>query len=146
VSTNQKQYVVFRIDKDEYGSDINKVTVIERMLTITRVPKTPPYIKGVINLRGDVIPVMDLRTRFGLPEKEADDDTRIIIVEVDNISYGIIVDSVLEVIQLDETSIESVSGFVNNVSLDYVSGIAKSDTRLITLLNLEKLISELVTV
>ena len=68
---------------------------------------------------------MDLRTRFGLPEKEADDDTRIIIVEVDNISYGIIVDSVLEVIQLDETSIESVSGFVNNVSLDYVSGIAK---------------------
>ncbi|NLM10764.1 MAG: chemotaxis protein CheW [Clostridiaceae bacterium] len=146
MSTNQKQYVVFRIDKDEYGSDINKVTVIERMLTITRVPKTPPYIKGVINLRGDVIPVMDLRTRFGLPEKEADDDTRIIIVEVDNISYGIIVDSVLEVIQLDETSIESVSGFVNNVSLDYVSGIAKSDTRLITLLNLEKLISELVTV
>ncbi|NLX76807.1 MAG: chemotaxis protein CheW [Clostridiaceae bacterium] len=139
----QKQFVVFLIDSDEYGADINKVTIIERMLNVTRVPKTPPYIKGVVNLRGDVIPMMDLRTRFGLPEKEADDDTRIIIVEVDGISYGIIVDSVLEVLQIDESDIENVSGF-SNINADYVNGVAKSDTRLITLLNVEKLISEFI--
>ena len=139
----QKQFVVFLIDSDEYGADINKVTIIERMLNVTRLPKTPPYIKGVVNLRGDVIPMMDLRTRFGLPEKEADDDTRIIIVEVDGISYGIIVDSVLEVLQIDESDIENVSGF-SNINADYVNGVAKSDTRLITLLNVEKLISEFI--
>ncbi|HEY8420989.1 MAG TPA: chemotaxis protein CheW [Thermoclostridium sp.] len=143
MAVNQKQYVIFKVENDEYGADINKVTIIERMLNITRVPKTPQYIKGVINLRGDVIPVMDLRTRFSLPGKEADDNTRIIIIDINGISYGIIVDSVVEVLQFDETSIESVSGFTSNVNLDYISGVAKNNDRLITLLNLEKLISEL---
>lgn len=142
MAANLKQYIIYRIDSDEYGADINKVSVIEKMLNITRVPKTPTYIKGVINLRGEVIPVMDLRTRFGLSEKEADDDTRIIIATINDISYGIIVDSVTEVLHIDETSIESVSGF-NNINLDYVNGVAKSGSRLITLLNLEKLIAEL---
>lgn len=146
MAAEKKQYVIFRIDNDEYGADINKVIIIEKLINITRVPKTPSYIKGVINLRGDIIPVMDLRTRFGLSEKEGDDDSRIIIIGINQISYGIIVDSVSEVIQLDETKIESVSGIVNNVNFDYVSGIAKNDSRLITLLNLEKLISELITV
>lgn len=142
MAANLKQYIIYRIDSDEYGADINTVSVIEKMLNITRVPKTPTYIKGVINLRGEVIPVMDLRTRFGLSEKEADDDTRIIIATINDISYGIIVDSVTEVLHIDETSIESVSGF-NNINLDYVNGVAKSGSRLITLLNLEKLIAEL---
>jgi len=146
VAANQKQYVIFQIENDEYGADINKVTIIERMLNITRVPKTPPYIKGVINLRGDIIPVMDLRTRFFLPEREADDNTRIIIIDISGISYGIIVDSVVEVLQFEESSIESVSGFTSNVSLDYISGVAKSGERLITLLNLEKLVSEFTNV
>jgi len=146
VDANQKQYVIFQIENDEYGADINKVTIIERMLNITRVPKTPPYIKGVINLRGDIIPVMDLRTRFFLPEREADDNTRIIIIDISGISYGIIVDSVVEVLQFEESSIESVSGFTSNVSLDYISGVAKSGERLITLLNLEKLVSEFTNV
>jgi purine-binding chemotaxis protein CheW len=145
VAANQKQYVVFRIDNDEYGADINKVTIIERMMTITRVPKTPPYIKGVINLRGEVLPVMDLRTRFGLPEKEADDSTRIVMVDIgNNISYGIIVDAVVEVLQVEDTAIESVTGFSGNINVDYISGVAKSGERLITLLNLERLISELI--
>ncbi|AGC67726.1 chemotaxis protein CheW [Thermoclostridium stercorarium subsp. stercorarium DSM 8532] len=145
MAANQKQYVVFRIDNDEYGADINKVTIIERMMTITRVPKTPPYIKGVINLRGEVLPVMDLRTRFGLPEKEADDSTRIVMVDIgNNISYGIIVDAVVEVLQVEDTAIESVTGFSGNINVDYISGVAKSGERLITLLNLERLISELI--
>lgn len=141
-----KQYVIFKINNDEYGADVNKVSIIERMLNITRVPKTPVYIKGVVNLRGEVIPVMDLRTRFGLPEKEEDDDTRIIIIEVNSISFGIIVDSVTEVAMIDEANIENVSGGSGNVNLEFVNGVAKTDKGLITLLNLEKLISELITV
>lgn len=146
MAANQKQYVVFRIDNDEYGADINKVISIERMSTVTRVPKTPAYIKGVINLRGEIVAVLDLRTRFNIPEKEADDNTRIVIVETGNISYGIIVDSVVEVLSVDETNIESVIGFTGNANLDYISSVAKIGERLITLLNLEKLIAELVTV
>jgi purine-binding chemotaxis protein CheW len=146
VGTEKKQYVIFRIGNDEYGTDINKVTIIERLLTITRVPKTPPYIKGVINLRGDIIPVMELRTRLDIPEIEKDDDTRIIIIDVNKISYGIIVDSVLEVIEIDEAQIESPSGIINDISMDYVNGVAKCGTNLITILNVEKLISELVTI
>ncbi|UZQ86295.1 chemotaxis protein CheW [Thermoclostridium stercorarium] len=88
---------------------------------------------------------MDLRTRFGLPEKEADDSTRIVMVDIgNNISYGIIVDAVVEVLQVEDTAIESVTGFSGNINVDYISGVAKSGERLITLLNLERLISELI--
>lgn len=140
----KKQYVVFRLNEEEYGADIVKVTIIERMMNITRVPKTPPYVKGVINLRGDIIPVIDLRTRLGLPEKEEDDDTRIIIFNIHGIIFGVIVDSVSEVLQLEEEKIESVSGIISDKTMDYINGVAKAESRLVTLLNFEKLISDLV--
>jgi len=140
----KKQFVVFKLDDEEYGADIVKVTVIERMLHIARVPATPAYIKGFINLRGDIIPVMDLRVRLGLPEKAEDEDTRIIIFNINNIVFGAIVDSVSEVLQLEESKIESAAGILNDKNLDYINGVAKAETKLITLLNLEKLISELV--
>ena len=100
MEAEKKQFVVFRLGDEEYGTDIIKVTVIERMLNIARVPTTPAYIRGVINLRGDIIPVMDLRTRLGLPEKAEDDDTRIIIFDINKIVFGTIVDSFSEVLQL----------------------------------------------
>ena len=129
---------------EEYGTDIIKVTVIERMLNIARVPTTPAYIRGVINLRGDIIPVMDLRTRLGLPGKAEDDDTRIIIFDINKIVFGTIVDSVSEVLQLEESKIESAVGIINDSSLDYINGVAKAESKLVTLINLERLISELV--
>jgi len=144
MESGKKQFVVFRTGTDEYGADIGSVTIIERIMNITRVPGTPPYIKGVINLRGDIIPVMDLRIRLGLPGKEPDDDTRIIILTVSNISFGIIVDAVLEVLQLEVTQIDSAAGIINDITLDYISGVARAGDRLITLINLEKLISELI--
>ena len=88
MGTERKQFVVFRLDNEEYGADINKVTIIERTMNITRVPMTPPYIKGVINLRGDVIPVMSLRLRLGLDEIDEDENTRIIIFNINGISFG----------------------------------------------------------
>jgi purine-binding chemotaxis protein CheW len=143
VEAEKKQFVVFRLDTEEYGADINKVTIIERSMNITRVPMTPPYIKGVINLRGDIIPVMSLRLKLGLNEIDEDDDTRIIIFNVDNVTFGVIVDSVSEVMQFEDIQIESVGNIISDKALDYISGVAKAKEKLVTIINLEKLIAEL---
>jgi purine-binding chemotaxis protein CheW len=143
VEAEKKQFVVFRLDTEEYGADINKVTIIERPMNITRVPMTPPYIKGVINLRGEIIPVMSLRLKLGLNEIDEDDNTRIIILNVDNVTFGIIVDSVSEVMQFDDFQIEGVGSIISDKALDYISGIAKAKDKLVTIINLEKLIAEL---
>lgn len=140
ITQEAKQFVVFRLGKEEYGIDIKKVTTIERMMNIARVPKTPASIKGVTNLRGEIIPIMDLRTRFNLPNLEECEDTRIIIIKIEDLSVGIIVDSVAEVLQLQEDSIENVSNFNSNLSMDYIMGVGKVDNRIVTLLNLEMLI------
>lgn len=145
MAADRKQYIIFKVDTDEYGADISKVKVIERHMDITRVPAAPAYIKGVINLRGDIIPVMDLRTRFELQEKEADEDTRIIIFDINKMVFGVIVDAVVEVLQMEEVRIESVINIIDDKKLDYISGVSKVNSRLITLINTEKLISDLVT-
>lgn len=143
VDLKSKQFVIFRIDDQEFGANIHKVSIVEKMMNITRVPGTPPYIKGVINLRGEIIPIMSLRLKFGLPEIEADDDTRIVIFKFDECNLGVVVDGVNEVVSFNDSDIESVTSITNDRSLDYIIGIAKADGRLITLLNIEKLISEL---
>lgn len=140
VSGDNKQFVVFKLGREEYGVDIQKVTTIEKMMTIARVPKTVNFIKGVINLRGEIIPIMDLRTRFNLPAIGETDDTRIIIFKIDDIVTGMVVDAVAEVIQLSDDSIESINSFSNDISMDYIYGVGKVDDRIVTLLNLEKLI------
>ena len=140
VGAELKQFVVFNLGKEEYGLDIQKVTTIEKLMTIARVPKTPKFIKGVINLRGEIIPTVDLRTRFNLPEIDETEDTRIIIIKIDELSVGLIVDLVLEVLQLAEDSMENITSFSSDLSMDYILGVGKIDGRIITLLNLEKLI------
>ncbi len=138
-----KQFVAFKVGDQEYGADIHKVSIIEKTLNTARVPTTPDYIKGVINLRGEIVTVMSLRLKFDLPEIEEDDDTRTIIFKFNEALLGIIVDSVDEVVSLRESDIESVTQITNDRSLDYILGIAKVEGRLITLLNIEKLITEL---
>lgn len=140
VNSEIKQYVVFKLGREEYGLDIQKVTTIEKVMAIARVPKTPSFIKGVINLRGEIIPIMDLRSRFNLPETEATEDTRIIIIKIEEISVGLVVDAVDEVMQLTEDSVESLNSFSNDLSMDYILGVGKIDNRIVTLLNLEILI------
>jgi len=138
-----KQFVAFKVGDQEYGADIHKVSIIEKTLNTARVPTTPDYIKGVVNLRGEIVTVMSLRLKFDLPEIEEDDDTRTIIFKFNEALLGIIVDSVDEVVLLRESDIESVTQITNDRSLDYILGIAKVEGRLITLLNIEKLITEL---
>lgn len=99
--------IVFKLGSEEYGIEVDKVQTIERMMPITRVPKTLSFVKGVINLRGVVIPVIDLRGRFSLPETEYTDQTRIVIVGVDDMQVGFIVDSANDVIDIKSSAIDS---------------------------------------
>lgn len=135
-----KQYIVFSLGEERFGIDSLKITTIDRMKTITRIPKTPDYIKGVINLRGDIIPVMDLRAKFNLPFAEETDETRIIILKLEEISIGVIVDQVLQTIQLGDDAIESASSLINSAASDFILGIGKVNGEIVTLLNFEKLV------
>lgn len=135
-----RQFVVFKLGDEEYGVDILQVKTIERIMNITRVPKAPKFVEGVINLRGEVVPVIDLRKRFDLPAKERTDSTRIIIVNVDSITVGMIVDSASEVIHLSKEQIEAAPAIVGGIDSDYISGVGKIDERLLILLNLNKVL------
>jgi purine-binding chemotaxis protein CheW len=139
-SNDANRYVVFRISNEVYGLNIQWVNTIERLMPVTRVPKTPLYIKGVINLRGEIVPVMCLRERFGLDKVEVTEETRIVIVKIGEFQVGMIVDEVEEVLQLTENSTENVSNLNSSVSMDYILGVGKSDGRVISLLNMEKLV------
>ncbi len=141
VALNTTQFVVFVLSDEEYGLDIQIVNTIEKMIPITRVPKTPTFIKGVINLRGDIVPIMDLKERFGLPQIEETEETRIIIVKFEDVQMGIIVDEVKEVIYINEEQIESTTSLVKEGLMENVLGAGKVDDRVITLLNIEKLVN-----
>ncbi len=136
-----KQYVVFKLDNEEYGLDILRVKTIEKMSSITRVPKTPSYVKGVINLRGEIVPIIDLKSRFSLKETIADYNTRIVIVYVDDVTVGLIVDSATEVIDIDNNSIEEPPENIGNIEASNIFGIGKLDGRIIILLDVFKILN-----
>ena len=136
-----KKYLLFKLKNDEYGIDIKKITkIIQKNMKITRVPKTSDYIKGVINLRGEIIPIVNLRKRLGLEDSEFTRETGIIVLKLGDASIGIIVDSVQEVIELADASIESANDISSDMSFDYISGVGNKDGRIITLFDLEKLL------
>jgi purine-binding chemotaxis protein CheW len=138
-----KQFIVVKLGHEQYGIDITYVQNIVRMTKITRVPKAKKYIKGVINLRGEIVPVMSMRIKFTLDEIEYNNDTRIIIIKVDNQSMGLIVDEVKEVIQLTEKAIQTKVNESNEEKSSYISGIGKiQGDELVTLLNLQGVIEE----
>jgi len=134
--------IVFALADEHYGIEVEKVRTIERMMPITRVPKTPAFIKGVINLRGVVIPVLDLRGRFGLEGTEPTDNSRIIIVAANELEVGFIVDSANDVIDIDSDTIDSPPEVVGGIKAKYLRGVAKlSDSRLLIMLNLAEVLS-----
>lgn len=137
----ERKVIVFRLKDEEYGVDVSQVRSIERMQKITRVPRTASFVKGVINLRGVVTPIIDLRERFGLEQDEYSDNTRVIIVAVDTMEVGLIVDSANDVVDILESSIEQPPAVVGGVQAAYLSGVAKLSDRLLILLNLEKVLS-----
>lgn len=135
------KYVVFRLDGEEYGIDILRVKEIKEMLRITRVPKAPEFVRGVVNLRGEVIPVIDLRKKFNLPELKDSANTRIVIVTVDEITIGLIIDTSSEVLEIDKDYIEEPPTAITSIDHSYIHGIGKVNDRLIILLDAAKIIS-----
>lgn len=135
-----QEYVLFKLDNEFYGIDIHNVETIEKVMPITRVPYTKDFIKGVVNLRGNVVPVIDLRKRFELTEKEYDDNSRIIIVKLDEITVGMIVDSSSEVIQLSEEDIEDAPTLKGTSEESFVKFIGKKDERIIMIIDLYKIL------
>lgn len=135
--------IVFTLGSESYGVEVDKVRTIERMVNLTRVPKTPPFVKGVINLRGIIVPVIDLRGRFGLDETEYTENARNIIVSVNGIEVGLIVDSASDVIDIDSDSIEDPPEIVGGIRAKYLRGVAKmSDNQLLVMLDLEEVLNK----
>ena len=138
-----QQYIVVRLGEEQYGVDIRYIDNIVRMQKITRVPKVASYLKGVINLRGEVIPIMSLRLKMFLPEDEITKATRIIILKLAQYgSIGVIVDEVKEVVTLDEEHIEKVSYDSKEERLNFLGGIGKYDGGLISLLDFNLVMQE----
>ncbi len=134
------QLVSFNIGTEEFGVDILKVQEINRMVEITKVPQAPHYVEGVINLRGKVIPIVDLRKRFNLELKEYDKNTRIVVVDINGNILGMVVDSVSEVLRLPANTIEPPPEIVTGINSEYIKGVAKLEDRLLIFLDLSKVI------
>lgn len=135
------QVVSFKIGNEEFGVDILKVREINRLVQITRLPNTPNFIEGVMNLRGKIIPVINLRKRLGLGEKNYDKDIRIIVVELNDKIIGFIVDSVSEVLRFSKSIIEPPPELISGIDTEYITGIAKLEDKLLILLDLEKILT-----
>jgi purine-binding chemotaxis protein CheW len=137
-----QQIVVFELHKEHYGVDIAAVEGIIKLQAITTVPCAPHYVEGVTNLRGKVLPVIDLRRRFGFPSVEATADTRIVIVQMGAHVVGVVVDGVSEVLPLDPTAVEPPTPVTTTTDSIFIKGIARMDGRLIILLDLDRIIED----
>jgi len=135
------QLVSFNIGEEEFGVDILKVQEIIRLVEITRVPNAPVFVEGVINLRGKVIPVIDLRKRLGLPSIAANSETRIVVVEIENKIIGFLVDCVNEVLRISRSITEPPPAIISGINSDYITAIGKLEDRILILLDLEKILN-----
>jgi purine-binding chemotaxis protein CheW len=136
------QLVSFRLAREEYGIEITKVQEIILLGEITRVPQTPDFIKGLINLRSAVIPVVDLRLRFGLPAEDSTDETRIMVVNVAGKTIGVIVDAVSEVLRVSQEQIVPPPPTVTGLGREYLTGLVQLENRLLILLNIDKILTD----
>ena len=145
MSDKEGKYLTFSLAGEEYGIGILKVKEIIGMMTITTVPQTPAFVKGVINLRGKVIPVVDLRLRFGMEEIEYNDRTCIVVVEISSdsgtVMIGIVVDSVSEVLNIKGGDIEETPTFGTKLKTDYILGMAKMESSVKILLDIDQVLS-----
>jgi len=136
------QWVTFRLDNEKYGIRVMQVQEVLRMTEIAPVPGAPDFVLGIINLRGNVVTVIDSRKRFGLSEADADDSTRIVIIEADNHVVGILVDSVAEVVDLSTSEIDAAPNVGNDDSSKYIQGVSSKDKELLILVDVNKLLSD----
>ena len=141
MANNEGEFLTFLLAKEEYGIEILKVREIIGLMDITTVPQTPDYVKGVINLRGKVITVIDLRLKFSMPEAVYTQETCIIVVEVGNALVGIVVDSVSEVLHINSSEIEKAPKFGQAIDTEFILGLGKAKGKIVILLDIEKVLS-----
>lgn len=132
------KYIVFQLKDGEYGVNVHQIQSIEQLQDVTEVPRTSSFIKGVINLRGEVTPIIDLKERLDMGETDVTDQTRVLIVVVNQLQVGLVVDSATNVIDINDAAIDSPSDFIRH---QYLMGIAKLEDRLLMLLNLEHILN-----
>ncbi len=135
------QFIIFRLNRTEFAVPIEQVTRILRPVKCTRVPRAPAFLEGIINLHGDIVPVIDLAKRLQMAAMPHDDETRIIVAEVDNQRVGMVVDSVTEILSLPQTAIESPPGIIAKISDAYLTGVAVHDDRLFVILDLGRVLT-----
>lgn len=136
------RWVTFRLENEKYGINVMQVQEVLRVSEIAPVPGAPSYVMGIINLRGNVVTVIDTRSRFGLASTEMDDSTRIVIIEADEQVVGILVDSVAEVVDLKASEIETAPNVGTEESAKFIQGVASHDSELLILVDLNKLLSD----
>lgn len=134
------QLVTFKVGEEEFGIEIFSVKEIIRMLDITKVPKAPDFVEGVVNLRGKVIPIIDMRKRFGLDSLDHDKHTRIVVVEMEEVMVGFVVDAVSEVLRIPADTVEPPPSVVAGIDAEYINGVGKLESRLLIMLDLKKLL------
>lgn len=139
---SERQLVVFTLGQEQYGIPIRQVNEIVRMQKVTRLPDMAAFIEGITNLRGKIIPVVDFRKRFGLSAADKDDQTRIIVVSIEDNPVGLIVDAVTEVLSLKKENIEPLGAAIAGIDVKYIDGVGKVGEELVILMNLDKVFSE----
>lgn len=138
----ENQFVIFRLGDERYAVDILNVGGISEFREVTKVPNAPYFIDGIINLRGDIIPIINLKKRFNIPEKQADSDTRIIINNIAGKDVGFVVDEASQVIKIDDAEIEDAPDIIKGSDRQYIQGVGKVNEQIVILLNLEKILNE----
>ena len=136
------QCVTFTLEDETYGINVMQVQEVLREVEVAPVPGAPPYVLGIINLRGNVVSVIDARTRFGLPTKDSDDMTRIIVIEAQQQIIGILVDSVAEVVDIKRSEIDTAPSVGNSETAKYIDGVVSRGDKLLILVDLNKLLSD----
>jgi len=139
--SDETQLVTFKVDREEYGVHIMQVQEIIRLGDITRVPRAPAFVEGIMDLRGKVLPVVDLRKRFALGSKEHGETSRVVVVNIADMTLGLIVDAISEVLRLPNSAIEPPPRIIAGIDSRFLKGIGRLDKRLIILLDLDKIFS-----
>ena len=136
------QQVVFKVENEEYGVEIMSVNGIERYMEVVKIPNAPDYVDGIINLRGEVLPVFSLRKKFHLEEIPKDDNTKIIVAYTNDMKIGFVVDSVVEIINIDDIDIEPTPKILTGIDRRYIKSVAKIGERMIILLDIGLIVTD----
>lgn len=142
LATDENQFLTFQLGSELYGVDILRVQEIKGYTAVTKIPNTPPHIKGVLNLRGTIVPIVELRTKFGMPTIDYTMFTVIVVVVVKEKIMGLVVDSVSDVLNIDKKDIQVPPQFGTKVDVSFLNGIGKSGDKLVALLNMDRLLTD----